>query len=95
MRVFGYKYSDCSRAVLGSYRSFSYVGFVIGTLYQYVLLKIMVGIVFADVDNMPEYSFDLKKCAVTFVLFILTYEIAMYSYAQRIKRLPLKSVMLE
>ncbi len=95
MRVFGYKYSDCSRAVLGGYRPFSYVGFVIGTLYQYVLLKIMVGIVFADIDNMPEYSFDFKKCAVTFVLFILTYEIVMYSYAQRIKRLPLKSVMLE
>lgn len=94
MRVFGYKYSDCSKAVLGGYRPFSYIGFVIGTIYQYVLLKIMVTIVFADVGNVPEYSFDFKGCAITFALFILTYEIAMYGYLQRIKKLSIKSVML-
>lgn len=95
MRVFGYKHSDCTRAVLGGYRPFSYIGFVIGTIYQYVLLKIMVSVVFADVANVPEYNFDYKACAITFVLFILTYEMAMYSYSQRIKKLPIKSVMLE
>ena len=95
MRVFGYKHSDCSKAVLGGYRPFSYIGFVIGTIYQYALLKIMVSIVFADVENVPEYNFDFKACAITLVLFILTYEIAMYGYSQRIKKLPIKSVMLE
>ena len=95
MRVFGYKHSDCSRAVLGGYRPFSYIGFVIGTIYQYVLLKIMVTVVFADVGNVPEYNFDFKRCAVTLVLFIFAYEIAMFSYSQRIKKLPIKSVMLE
>lgn len=79
MRVFGYKHSDCSKAVLGGYRPFSYIGFVIGTIYQYVLLKIMVTIVFSDVENVPEYNFDFKACAITLVLFILTYEIAMYA----------------
>ena len=95
MRVFGYPYSDCGKAVLGGYRPFAYMGFVIGTVYQYALLKIAVGILFADVDNMPEYGFDFKICAVTFVLFILAYEVVMCGYSQRIKRLPLKSVMLE
>ena len=95
MRVFGYKYSDCSKAVLGGYRLFSYIGFVIGTVYQYALLKIMVTIVFADVGSVPEYNFDFKMCAVTFILFILTYEIVMYGYSRRIKRLSIKSVMLE
>lgn len=95
MRVFGYKHSDCSKAVLGGYRPFSYIGFVIGTIYQYMLLKIMVTVVFKDIENVPEYNFDLKACAVTFVLFILAYEIAMYGYSQRIKKLPIKSVMLE
>ncbi len=95
MRIFGYKYSDCFKAVLGGYRPFSYMGFVIGTVYQYTLLKIAVEVVFADVDNIPEYHFDLKMCAVTVVLFVLTYEMVMYGYAQRIKRLPIKSVMLE
>lgn len=95
MRVFGYKHSDCSKAVLGGYRPFSYIGFVIGTLYQYALLKIMVTIVFANVENVPEYNFDFTACAITLGLFILTYEIAMYGYSQRIKKLPIKSVMLE
>ena len=95
MRVFGYQHSDCSKAVLGGYRPFSYIGFVIGTIYQYALLKIMVTIVFADVENVPEYNFDFKACVITFVLFILTYEFAMYGYSQRIKKLPIKSVMLE
>ena len=95
MRVFGYKHSDCSKAVLGGYRPISYIGFVIGTVYQYALLKIMVTIVFADVENVPEYNFDFTACAITLGLFILTYEIAMYGYSQRIKKLPIKSVMLE
>ncbi len=95
MRVFGYKHNDCSKAVLGGYRPFSYIGFAIGTIYQYALLKIMVTIVFADVENVPEYNFDFTACAITLGLFILTYEIAMYAYSQRIKKLPIKSVMLE
>lgn len=95
MRVFGYKHSDCSMAVLGGYRPYSYVGFVIGTIYQYLLLKIMVAIVFADVENVPEYNFDFKACAITLVLFLLTYEIAMCGYSRRIKKLSIKSVMME
>ncbi len=95
MRVFGYKHSDCSKAVLGCYRPFSYIGFVIGTVYQYALLKIMVTVVFADVENVPEYNFDFTACAITLGLFILAYEIAMYGYSKRIKKLPIKSVMLE
>ena len=95
MRVFGYEHNVCARAVLGGYRPFSYVGFVIGSLYQWGLLKIMVTIVFADVANVPEYHFDFVACAVTLALFIVTYELTMLYYAQRIKHLPLKSIMLE
>ena len=95
MRVFGYQYNDCSRAVLGGYRPFSYLGFLIGTIYQYALLKIVVTFVFADIDSVPEYNFDFKACAVTLALFILTYELAMFGFSRRIKKLPIKSVMLE
>ena len=95
MRVFGYQDRECSKAVLGGYRPIAYVGFVIGTIYQYVLLKVMVTVVFSDVGTMPEYSFDFKACGITLVLFILAYELAMYAYSRRIRNLPLKSVMLE
>ena len=95
MRVFGYEHNACARAVLGGYRPFSYVGFVIGSIYQWGLLKIMVTIVFADVANVPEYHFDFVACAITLALFIATYELTMLYYAHSIKRLTLKSVMLE
>ena len=46
MRVFGYSRQECSKSILGCYRPFAYVGFAIGTVYQYALLRIMVDIVF-------------------------------------------------
>lgn len=57
MRVFGYEDNICSRAILGAYRPISYIGFAIGTVYQYVLLKLVMTFVFADIENMPEYNF--------------------------------------
>lgn len=95
MRVFGYEDSTCSRAILGAYRPISYIGFAMGTLYQYGLLKIMVALVFADIENMPEYNFNVKALIITLIAFIITYELIMYLYSLSIKRLSIKSVMLE
>ena len=95
MQVFGYKHSDCAKATLGGYRPFAYLGFALGTVYQYALLKIMVSAVFADVETVPEYNFDFKACVVALILFALAYEAAMCGYSLRIKKLPIKSVMLE
>lgn len=95
MRVFGYEHSACSRAILGGYRRFSYIGFAIGTVYQYGLLKIIMTIILADMENMPEYSFDCKAFVITLIAFILTYEIILYGYSLRIKKLSIKSIMLE
>ena len=95
MRVFGYDDTACSRYILGAYRPISYIGFASGTVYQYGLLKLMVSVVFADVENMPQYSFDFKALIVTLILFVITYESVMYLYSRSIKRLSVKSVMLE
>ena len=95
MRVFGYDHGACAKATLGGYRPFAYLGFAVGTGYQYALLKIMVTVVFADVAGLPEYGFDWKACGVTLILFIFAYEAVMYGYSLRIKKLPIKSVMLE
>lgn len=95
LRVFGYEDSTCSRAILGAYRPISYIGFAMGTLYQYGLLKIMVTLVFADIENMPEYNFNVKALIITLIAFIITYELIMYLYSLSIKRLSIKSVMLE
>lgn len=95
MKVFGYGEHDCSSAVLGGYRPWAYLGFALGTVYQYALLKIMVTFVFADVADVPDYQFDVKAMLITFVLFFVLYEGIMLIYMKRMRKLSLKEVMLE
>ncbi len=95
MKVFGYSQKECSCSILGGYRPVSYVGFVIGTAYQYLLLRIMVDVVFADLENIPEFNFNFKALAVSAVTFIAAYEIILYCYSRKISGQSVKSVMLE
>lgn len=95
MKVFGYSRSECGRALLGGYRPASYIGFVLGTVYQYVLLRIMVDIVFAGYDKMPEYSFDCKALLISLAAFVAAYELIIYIYSVKIDRQSVKGIMLE
>lgn len=95
MRVFGYDDKMCSRAILGAYRPISYIGFAVGTLYQYGLLKLIMTFVFSDIESMPEYNFDFKALIITLIAFLITYELMMYLYSLKIKNLSIKSIMLE
>jgi len=95
MRVFGYDEATCSRSILGAYRPIAHVGFVIGTAYQYGILKIMMTLVFDDLENMPEYHFDFQMCIITLIAFVVTYELVMYLYSRRLKKLSIKSIMME
>lgn len=95
MRVFGYSQKECCKAILGGYRPMSYIGFVIGTVYQYALLRIMVEIIFKDVEGVPAYKFDFPAMLISLVAFIATYEILMYVYSERIKKISIKEIMIE
>ena len=95
MRVFGYQDRVCGKTILGGYRPFSYAGFAVGSVYQYLLLKFVVTIVFADVDNMPEYHFDFTVFVLTLIVFVIVYELVMYGYSLKTRKLPIKSVMAD
>ena len=95
LRVFGYSEKACSSSILGGYRPVAYIGFVIGTIYQYMLLKIMVTVVFADVDIVPEYHFDFKAFGIVLVSFAVLYELVMWRYTEKLKKVSIKEVMLE
>ena len=95
MRVFGYDDKTCSHYILGAYRPISYIGFAIGTAYQYGLLKLMVSVVFAGLDNVPDYKFDIKGFFITLIMFVIIYELVMYLYSLSLKRLSIKSIMSE
>lgn len=95
MRAFGYSQKQCCRAILGGYRKVSWLGFAIGTVYQYALLRIMVDIVFRDMEGVPVYKFDFPAMLVSLTAFLLFYELIMYAYSERIKKISVKEIMLE
>lgn len=96
MRAFGYSQKECCKSILGGYRPLSYIGFAAGTLYQYILLRIMVDVVFKDIGTIPvTYEFDFPVMLISLVAFILVYETVMYFYSQKIKKISIKEIMLE
>ena len=93
MKAFGYRQSECGRAVLGGYRPVSYIGFAIGTVYQYALLKIIMTFVFNGIENVPEYHFDAAALMVSFAAFVIVYEVITYAYTRRLGRISVRKIM--
>ncbi|MDE6149820.1 MAG: FtsX-like permease family protein, partial [Ruminococcus sp.] len=94
MRVFGYSHKECCKALLSGYRPMAYIGFAVGTVYQYALLKIMVSVVFKNIGNVPDYSFDKQTFIITLISFVFIYEFIMHCYSKRIKKISIKNIML-
>lgn len=95
MKVFGYSLKECSNAIFSGYRLISYIGFAIGTVYQYALLKTMVSIYSKSVENIPEYNFDVKAFIIVLISFAVIYELIMYLYSAKIKKISVKKIMLD
>lgn len=95
MRVFGYTWNECSGAILNGYRPLAYIGFGLGTIYQYALLKTMVRFFTESAANVPEYSFDFKALVIVLISFIILYELIMTCYSSRIKKISIKEIMLK
>lgn len=95
MKVFGYEAKECAKAVLGGYRIWAYMGFAVGTVYQYALLKIAVEVIFADMEGVPDYQFDVPAMIVTLIVFIVLYEGIMQVYTKKMEKISVKEIMLE
>lgn len=95
MRAFGYAREECAGAILGGYRPVACIGFGIGTVYQYGLLKVMVNLVFQDVANVPEYHFNVPAFFIALAGFAVLYESVMYGYARTIDKMSVKEIMLD
>lgn len=95
MKVFGYEAKECAKAVLGGYRIWAYMGFAVGTVYQYALLKIAVEVIFADMEGVPDYQFDVPAMIVTLIVFVVLYEGIMQVYTKKMEKISVKEIMLE
>lgn len=95
MRVFGYDFQACKKAILSGYRPFAYLGFVIGTIYQYGLISMMINVVFQDVGIVVKYEFSWPAFFIVLVAFAILYELLITFYARQIKNISLKEVMMQ
>lgn len=49
--------------------------------------EMMVDIVFKDVEDIPAYKFDFPVMLISLVVFIIIYEILMFAYSEKIKKI--------
>lgn len=95
MTAMGYSEKECRRAVLDGYRPLGYIGFAVGTVYQYLLLRMMVDVVFKDVADVPTYEFDFPMMLISLAAYVVIYEVAIYGFSKRLKRISVKEIMSE
>jgi putative ABC transport system permease protein len=97
LKVFGYSKQLCNKMILSPYRPIAYLGFAIGTAYQFGLLKMMVTVFYSsqEIVDIPEYNFDVPAFFIVLIGFIIIYEAAMLFYARKIQKIPLKQIMLD
>ncbi len=93
LKAYGYTNKECNIMLFPLYRITSYLGFIIGTHYQYFFLKAMVGLFTGPYDMVIEYRFNFKAFVITIFSFIILFEFLMYLYKTQIKKLSLKKVI--
>ncbi len=91
MKAFGYSLKECVFSVLSGYAIFAVIGFVVGTLYQFGLLSLMMGLFFKEI----EYGFDVPALFITLAAFIGFCGIVFGWYTYKINKISVKEVMLE
>lgn len=95
LHAFGYPARTCARAVFGGYRVLAYIGFAVGSLYQYLLLKGMVTFVYADAMGSLVYRFDWSALLISFLFFAVIYESLLAYSMLRVRAVPLREMMAE
>ena len=70
----GYSKDECSRIILSGYRVVAHIGFAIGTVYQYFLIRTLLKVLSKKLDSETTYNFDLISVIGSFIAFVLIYE---------------------
>lgn len=95
MKTFGYSLSKCVTSVFIGFIPFAVVGFVVGTAYQYGLLYLMINLIFKDVGEVPDYTFNVGAMFITLAAFVVCYTAITAFYVAKINKVSVKEIMLE
>lgn len=94
MKVFGYSKNDCHKSLFAPYRFLAFLGFVLGTGYQYGIMQLLLRLMEKSIAQKVEYNFDFGVCLITLLIFTLVYESFIYVSSRKIDQLTIKQVML-
>ena len=94
MKVFGYSKKDCHKSLFAPYRFLAFLGFVLGTGYQYGIMQLLLRLMEKSIAQKVEYDFDFGVCLITLLIFTLVYESFIYVSSRKIDQLTIKQVML-
>ena len=95
LNIMGFSKSECSKIVLSGYRVVAYIGFAVGAVYQYFLIRTLLKVLSKKLDSETTYNFDLISVIGSFIAFVLIYEIFILYYSNKIKDLNVKKIMME
>ena len=94
MKVFGYSKNDCHKSLFAPYRFLAFLGFVLGTGYQYGIMQLLLRLMEKSISQKVDYDFDFGVCLMTLLIFTLVYESFIYVSSRKIDQLTIKQVML-
>ena len=94
MKVFGYSKNECHKSLFAPYRFLAFLGFVLGTGYQYGIMQLLLRLMEKSIAQKVEYDFDFGVCLITLLIFTLVYESFIYLSSRKIDQLTIKQVML-
>jgi|AGTN01.1.fsa_nt_gi Predicted permease. len=69
LKAYGYTDGECNKAIFGGYRVVTYIGFAMGTVYQFFLIKSMASL-FAGAFDIPEVRFSLLGFLLRSLFFL-------------------------
>lgn len=94
MKVFGYSRNECHKSLFAPYRILAFLGFVLGTGYQYGIMQLLLRLMEKSIAQKVDYDFDFGVCLMTLLVFVLVYESLIYLSNKRLDQLTIKQVML-
>lgn len=95
MKALGYSKKDSFKSIFLGYIPFAILGFLIGTIYQFGLLSLIINLVFKDVGEVPEYNFNIPIFFITLLLFIVSYATIFAIYLHKTNKITIKEIILE
>lgn len=91
LKAYGYSSKEIIATLYGGYTIITIIGFVVGTFYQYGLIKIMVGIFSKSTPLTYTYSFP--GLGYTLLIFVPLYLLLHFWFFRRVNHLSLKETL--